>query len=33
MASGNNLLRNQGDGTFRDVTKRTATNPVGWFWG
>jgi hypothetical protein len=33
MAAGNNLLHNRGDGTFRDVTKRTATNPVGWFWG
>jgi len=32
MACGNNLLRNNGDGTFEDVTVRTNTNPVGWFW-
>ncbi|HEV8242303.1 MAG TPA: CRTAC1 family protein [Thermoanaerobaculia bacterium] len=33
MASGNNLLRNRGDGTFEDVTAETGTNPLGWFWG
>ncbi|MES1241629.1 MAG: CRTAC1 family protein [Acidobacteriota bacterium] len=33
MASGNNLLRNRGDGAFDDVTWQTHTNPVGWFWG
>ncbi len=33
MASGNTLLRNRGDGTFEDVTVKTGTNPVGWFWG
>jgi hypothetical protein len=33
MASGNNLLRNRGDGTFEDVTEKTGTNPPGWFWG
>ena len=33
MASGNNLLRNRGDGTFEDVTEETGENPPGWFWG
>jgi hypothetical protein len=33
MASGNNLLRNNGDGTFEDVTVKAHANPVGWFWG
>lgn len=33
MASGNNLLRNRGDGTFEDVTVAAAANPPGWFWG
>ena len=33
MAGGNNLLRNRGDGTFDDVTWRSGTNPIGWFWG
>lgn len=33
MASGNNLLRNRGDGTFEDVSWSTGANPVGWFWG
>jgi hypothetical protein len=33
MASGNNLLRNNGNGTFEDVTWQTHTNPIGWFWG
>ena len=33
MASGNNLLRNRGDGTFEDVTWKTGANPLGWFWG
>jgi hypothetical protein len=33
MASGNNLLRNKGDGTFEDVTVRANANPLGWFWG
>ncbi len=33
MASGNNLLRNRGDGTFEDVTWKAGANPLGWFWG
>lgn len=33
MASGNTLLRNEGDGTFRDVTWEARANPPGWFWG
>jgi hypothetical protein len=33
MASGNNLLRNRGDGTFEDVTWKANANPPGWFWG
>ncbi len=33
MASGNNLLRNKGDGTFEDVTWQAGVNPIGWFWG
>jgi hypothetical protein len=33
MASGNTLLRNNGDGTFEDVSWRTGANPPGWFWG
>ena len=33
MASGNSLLRNNGDGTFEDAKWRTSTNPPGWFWG
>jgi len=33
MASGNTLLRNNGDGTFRDVTQLASANPRGWFWG
>src|SRR5260370_8183809 len=33
MASGNNLLRNKGDGTFEDVTVAANANPIGWFWG
>ena len=33
MASGNNLLRNRGDGTFEDVTEAAGANPPGWFWG
>src|ERR1044071_6256695 len=33
MASGNNLLRNKGDGTFEDVTWQADVNPIGWFWG
>jgi hypothetical protein len=33
MASGNTLLRNQGDGTFEDVTWKANANPPGWFWG
>jgi len=33
MAAGNNLLHNNGDGTFTDVTKKNGANPVGWFWG
>jgi enediyne biosynthesis protein E4 len=33
MASGNNLLRNRGDGTFEDLTWKSGTNPIGWFWG
>lgn len=33
MASGNTLMRNQGDGTFEDVTWDANANPPGWFWG
>jgi hypothetical protein len=33
MAMGNHLLRNQGDGTFEEVTWKANANPVGWFWG
>ncbi|HKI03127.1 MAG TPA: CRTAC1 family protein [Thermoanaerobaculia bacterium] len=33
MAAGNHLLRNRGDGTFEDVSWKTGTNPIGWFWG
>jgi hypothetical protein len=33
MASGNTLLRNNGDGTFEDVTAKAHANPRGWFWG
>jgi hypothetical protein len=33
MASGNNLFRNKGDGTFEDVTAKNNANPIGWFWG
>jgi len=33
MASGNTLLRNNGDGTFEDVTEKAGANPPGWFWG
>jgi len=33
MASGNNLLRNKGDGTFEDTTEKNNANPLGWFWG
>lgn len=33
MASGNNLLRNRGDGTFEDTTQKNNANPPGWFWG
>jgi hypothetical protein len=33
MASGNNLLRNRGDGRFEDVTWKAGANPLGWFWG
>jgi hypothetical protein len=33
MASGNILLHNEGDGTFKDTTKATNANPVGWYWG
>ncbi|HEX6201809.1 MAG TPA: CRTAC1 family protein [Thermoanaerobaculia bacterium] len=33
MASGNTLLRNQGDGTFEDTTWAANANPPGWFWG
>ena len=33
MAAGNTLLRNQGDGTFEDVSWATGANPPGWFWG
>ncbi len=33
MASGNNLLRNKGDGTFEDVSWQAGANPPGWFWG
>jgi hypothetical protein len=32
MASGNNLLRNRGDGTFEDVTVAANARPPGWFW-
>jgi hypothetical protein len=33
MASGNTLLHNNGDGTFKDVTSQTNADPPGWFWG
>ena len=33
MASGNNLLRNRGDGTFEDLTWQSSVNPPGWYWG
>jgi hypothetical protein len=33
MASGNTLLKNNGDGTFEDVTVEANANPPGWFWG
>ena len=33
MASGNTLLRNSGDGTFEDVSKRAKADPPGWYWG
>jgi hypothetical protein len=33
MAAGNYLLRNRGDGTIEDVTKKAGANPPGWFWG
>jgi len=33
MASGNNLLRNRGDGTFEDRTWQSSVNPPGWYWG
>ena len=33
MASGNNLLKNKGDGTFEDATWKANANPLGWFWG
>ena len=33
MAAGNTLLRNQGNGTFADVTWAANANPPGWFWG
>jgi ASPIC and UnbV/FG-GAP-like repeat len=33
MASGNNLFRNKGDGTFEDTTAKNNANPIGWFWG
>lgn len=33
MASGNNLLRNKGDGTFEDTTEKNHANPPGWYWG
>jgi len=32
MASGNSLLQNQGDGTFKDVTWDASANPPGWYW-
>jgi hypothetical protein len=32
MASGNTLLKNQGDGTFQDITWEASANPIGWFW-
>src|SRR3990172_9883814 len=33
MASGNTLLRNNGDGTFEDTSWKAHANPPGWFWG
>jgi hypothetical protein len=33
MAKGNSLFKNNGDGTFEDVTWGASANPVGWFWG
>ena len=33
MASGNTLLRNQGNGVFQDTTAAANANPVGWYWG
>ncbi|MFN0059918.1 MAG: FG-GAP repeat domain-containing protein [Planctomycetota bacterium] len=33
LASGNNLLRNRGDGTFEDVTTAIGGFSGGWAWG
>src|SRR5580698_374897 len=33
MASGNNLFRNKGGGTFEGTTDKNNANPLGWFWG
>jgi hypothetical protein len=32
MANGNTLFRNNGDGTFTDVTKETGVGRAGWAW-
>jgi hypothetical protein len=33
MARGNTLLRNEGNGTFKDVTAETGGGRAGWAWG
>jgi hypothetical protein len=33
MASGNSLFRNNGDGTFADVSKQTGGTGASWGWG
>jgi hypothetical protein len=32
MARGNTLLRNEGNGTFKDVTAETGGGRAGWAW-
>ena len=33
LASGNSLFENQGDGTFKDVSKDAGGFSAGWAWG
>lgn len=33
FSKGNSLLRNQGDGTFEDVTEASGAKPAFWAWG